>query len=192
METSAQVRIQKLRDDMESFEKGNRATIVRLRRAQEAIQKRENEAMKAKIKARTAELEHEMEQQEMDLVRQSATASESTKKSLREGFEKRKNALEQGIEREQKKLQRELNEKHEQKFKEIDEKSEGVEQNILRRRSETETKILAINKEVNDSIEEKEATWRKKSLVWLNKARRKFEAKKRADEEMIAAKKRRM
>eukprot|EP00938_MAST-03A_sp_MAST-3A-sp1_P002915 g2915.t1 len=75
---------------------------------------------------------------------------------------------------------------------EIDLKQDGVEQNILRRRSETETKILSIEKEVNDSIEDKESTWRKKALVWLNKARRKFEAKAKSDAERIAAKKRRM
>ena len=46
---------------MESFEKGNRATIVRLRKAQEAIEKRERNALAAKIQARTAELEHELE-----------------------------------------------------------------------------------------------------------------------------------
>ena len=177
---------------MESFEKGNRATISRLRKAQEAIEKRERSALAAKIQARTAELEHELEQQEMDMVRQGATASDTVKKTLRDGFEKRKKALEDGIEREKEKLENELKEKHAAKFKEIDLKQDGVEQNILRRRSETETKILSIEKEVNDSIEDKESTWRKKALVWLNKARRKFEAKAKSDAERIAAKKRRM
>ena len=192
LETSAEVRIQKLRDDMESFEKGNRATIVRLRKAQEAIEKRERNALAAKIQARTAELEHELEQQEMDMIREGAAASDAVKKTLRDGFEKRKKALEDGIQREKKKLETELKEKHAAKFKEIDVKEEGVEQNILRRKSETETKIIAIEKEVNDSIEDKESAWRKKALVWLNKARRKFEAKDKADAERIAAKKRRM
>lgn len=157
-----------------------------------AIEKRERNALAAKIQARTAELEHELEQQEMDMIREGAAASDAVKKTLRDGFEKRKKALEDGIQREKKKLETELKEKHAAKFKEIDVKEEGVEQNILRRKSETETKIIAIEKEVNDSIEDKESAWRKKALVWLNKARRKFEAKDKADAERIAAKKRRM
>merc|ERR1712216_351312 len=130
------------------------------------------------------------ESQEMEMVRQSATANAALKQRLREGYMERKKMLEDGIAREKKKMQRDLDEKHAAAFAEIDLKSEGTEQSILRRRNDTEVKILAIKKEVTDSVEVKESDWRNKSLVWLEKSRRKFVSKAKADAEAAAAKRR--
>ena len=184
--------------------------------------------MQAKVRARVSELEHELEHQEMEMVKQAAAATAAGKKTLKQGFEQRKKMLEEGIEREKRKMQRELKEKHEEAIKEVALKAVGVEQSILRRKKETERKarhhhsqhgplppnppyqcsppnshsaspslgadtkshhrsaplllvqVLAMSKEVDDEVEEKELVWRKKALTWLNKAHRKFQSRAKA------------
>merc|ERR1711988_783748 len=183
LESSAEMRLQKLDADGISFAKSKRAALAQSEANAEAKVAKEEEKTSAKIKMRETELQHQLEQQEKEMVKARAVASKKDGVRITEQFERQKKALEDGIEREKVKLKNKMKKIREADSAELDNKRRAAEQSILRRQKEIENKKVAIQKEIDQKVEAKEGEWRKRSMVWLNKARRKFEMKAKADEQ---------
>jgi hypothetical protein len=183
LETEAVVRLQKLDADALAFAKAKRATLAQAEVNAEAKVQKEEEKTSAKIKMRETELQHQLEQQEKEMVKAKAVASKKEGARIEEQFKRQKKALEDGIAREKTKLQNKMKKIREADAAEIESKRRAADQSILRRNKETENKKVAIQREIDQKVESREGEWRKRSLVWLNKARRKFEMKAKADAE---------
>ena len=62
----------------------------------------------------------------------------------------------------------------------------NIKQQLIRRKTDLQSKISRLNEQMLQNVAGKENEWRKKALIWLNQANKKFQKKKEADEEHIA------
>merc|ERR1711871_91312 len=182
----AEVKIKRMQNDLAQHERVTNAKIESEKKKLQNHEKSERERLEAQLQKRKSEILAHKAAKEKEFKEKSASLSEFRLKDATVKHRKEMAGIDSSIRMERDRLlknfEREMTQQRETMLK----THSNIKQQLIRRKTDLQSKISRLNEQMLQNVAGKENEWRKKALIWLNQANKKFQKNKEADEEHIA------
>jgi len=180
------VKVRKMKEELDEYERKTRSDVKSEKQRFEQHEKTERANVMKEFERRKNDIELHRAERKKVFDEESKKLSEFRLKEATRKFEKELAEYDASIRNERDRLLKQFESHLSSEREKLSKKHQDLDQGILRRKRDLQNKMRRLRDAELDAIKQREMSWRKKALVWLSEANKKFAKKQEADEEHAA------